>query len=436
MNYTTIFSVIFVLGLLTLRMWLRGCLPTKTRVEAAQRLASQHIALGQWEAAYQKLNRLHELHLGGVKTNVLYAQVLRAIQKPQEALTVVQEALVGHPGQLDLIHQRGKALLELGRFEESLKDLSECRPIFQSEEDYLDYASSLFSSGYIQEAMTEIDPFVASSMNGRLHALAGDIYFSWKQHEKALVNYMRAEHCGWKSHPLLCRCAFCLYYCGRLEAAEQLFHKLLIHDSTDIASTLGLGAVLESSGRYNDALIVYQSGPCWNSCHPIILRQAGISALMVRQYRFAEMYLRAATQAGEATPKTLSYLAYSLECQRKWPEAEAVYKELVENNSDHIAGYRGVAYLYGIGLTRQTEPEVGLAMAREALKRAPDAVSWELLSACEARAGNFMTAHDIQEQLSSFSPDETTRRRRHSAMRTLRKGLPLDENLVCTSLVA
>ena len=436
MNYVIIFSVIFVLGLLTLRMWFWGYLPGKLRVEEWQKAASQYIALGQWEAAFHKLRHLHRRRLGGVKTYVLYAQVLRGIQRPDEALSIIEEGLSSSPDHLDLIHQKGKVLLDLGRAPEALDHLSRCHPIFHGEEDHLDYASALYRAGHIEEAWGQIASFVSHSLNGRLFALAADIYYHWKQYNRALRYYFRAQYCGWKTHPMMVRTGFCLFHCGKLDAAERIFHKLLVYDSSDVASTLGLGAVLEAKRLWGQALVVYQGGKCWESCHGKVLRQAGLCALMTKQWRFAELYFKAAIDHGEDSPKTLSYLAYCLECQRQWSAAEKVYKLIIEKHPDHVAGYRGVAWLFGVGLSNTVDAEMGLAMARQAIKRTPDAVSWELLSACEARAGNFTRAHDIQEKLSCYSVDETTRKRRASAMRTLRRGQPLDENLVCSTLVA
>jgi len=79
---------------------------------------------------------------------------------------------------------------------------------------------------------------------------------------------------------------------------------------------------------------------------------------------------------------------------------------------------------------------MGISIAKKALELCSDPTSWELLSACEARAGNFNTAHNIQENLSSHNEDKQTRLRRQHAMRTLRKKMPLNEKLVVKSLVA
>ena len=425
-----------MLGVLALRSRLRGGFPCKRKVELAQNSAAQHIALGHWEAASQELRLLVRRKLGGVRSQVLYAQVLRGIQRPMEALEVVEEALQSHPNHLDLIHQKGKVLLDLGASQEALSYLFQCVPIIHGEEDHLDLASAFFQEGYIKEAWDQISPFIVQSRNGRLYALAGDCHFRWKQYCRALFYYLKGQYCGWKTHTMVMRIGFCLLHCNKLNEAERYFHRILVHDSSDVLSTLGLGAVLEAKRQYQQALAVYQGGNAWDHCHGIILRQAGLCAIRMKQHQFAEMYLKAAIRHGERSPKSFAFLAYCLECQHKWVDAEKVYFQLIEEHPDHVAGYRGIARLFGVGLSNHIDERTGLAMAHQAVKISPDAISWELLSACEARIGNFIKAHDIQEQLSSYPSDEHSRQRRHRAMRTLRQKTPLDEHLVCQALVA
>lgn len=346
-------------------------------------------------------------------------------------LKAADEATRRHPGHWEVALQRGKALLDLGMNEAALQCFQTARDVVRTEEDHLDMGTCLFNLGKIQQAWEEVAPFVTSSRGGRLYALAADCHYHFKQHRAALIYYFMAEHCGWKTHVMQIRMALSLKASGQLEEAREIFQALVTLDSGDVEATLGLGAVLQAKGHYHEALSVYQKGKAWDGCDKRILRQAGYAATHTHQYSFAQLYFETAIRQGDEAPEIFANLAYVLECQKKWHEAEKIYLQLIERHNDNVAGYRGIAYLFGVGLST-LEGSKAIAYAHNAVKILPDAVSWELLSACEARVGNFSKAHQIQEQLSSQSSDEDTKKRRHKAMRTLRKNMPLDSNLVGT----
>lgn len=421
--------------LTALLRWVRGLFPGKQKVQSAQRLVAQHIALHEWDAAMKTLSPYLEHKVGGAETWILYCQILRGTRQPEEMLKATEEARRHHPGHREVALHRGKALLDLGMSEAALECLSAVEDVMRNEEDHLDLGTALFLQGKIQQAWEQVAPFVTHSRQGRLYALAADCHYHFKQYRAALIYYFMAEHCGWKTHVMQIRMAVSLQASGQNEEAEQIFQALVSLDSSDVEATLGLGAVLQAKGHYHEALSVYQKGKAWDRCDKRILRQAGLSALHTQQYPFAQLYLETALRQGDRAPETLARLAYALECQKKWHEAEKIYLQLIEDHEDQVAGYRGIAYLFGVGLST-LDPEKALAHAHRAVKILPDAISWELLSACEARIGNFSKAHQIQEQLSSQSHDEVTKKRRHKAMRTLRKNMPLDGNLVGNTLVA
>jgi tetratricopeptide (TPR) repeat protein len=221
-----------------------------------------------------------------------------------------------------------------------------------------------------------------------------------------------------------------------MEAAEKCFREILEEEKGDVAATLGLGNTFEMVGDIEQALEVYQNGPAWEAGDPHLMRQAGYCAIRTRCYHHAELYFTAAKERNCISARMLAQLAYSQECQGRYKEAETTFLELIEHFPNHPAGYRGLAWLCGIGRSTILTPSDGIAIARHAIDLLPDHASWELLSACEARAGNFDEAHQIQEQLEAHELDSTDRQRRRNAMRTLRKKQPLEAHLMRRSLVA
>ena len=436
MFYLAILLVICLLGSIAFLAWLRKGLPSKQAVDTALREATSLVARKRWEEALSRLKPLINKNVESRRARILYAQILRHTHQPNDALAVIEDALSASPTHLGLQLERGKILLDLQRPQDALNALGICLPVFRSEEDHLDLASALFQTGHHDDAWETVAPLLEGSRNGRTLALAADLLFARKEYAQSLKYYLKAQHCGWKSHRTVSRMGYSLLGGGCIETAEQCFQQILEYDPADIGSTLGLGACLEAKGEFEAALSTYQEGRIWDLGNPRILRQAGYCAVHTRQYRYAEMYLDAAVKGGGGCPRALAFLAYSLECQEKWREAEETYRSLIEKYPDHAAGYLGLTWLFGIGRSATLDSASGLMMAERAVALKPEASSWELLSACEARVGNFTKAHDIQERLSSHSTDATTQQRRRHAMRSLRRRIPLDESLVYRTLVA
>jgi tetratricopeptide (TPR) repeat protein len=217
---------------------------------------------------------------------------------------------------------------------------------------------------------------------------------------------------------------------SRSQEAEAAFRDVLERGHT-LPAILGYGELLERQERFNEALTLYQAPRVWERGDARLLRQAGICALHLEQYRFAEKYLREALGRGQKSAKTYAYLGYSLECQRDWEKSQEIYWELTHRHPGDAAGYRGLAWLYGVGLSRNLEAPAALRMARRAVELHPDVSSWEILSACEARAGNLVEAEQIQQRLA-----EAGDARHLAAMEALRSGQLLDEQHLARTLVA
>lgn len=427
-----------LLALAALFVWARYKHPFKQQIQRIHQSANQHIALGDYESAQKELKPLLSDRLCDSQTKVLYARILRAQGKNFEALSTLQEALEQEPKNLTLTLECARSHLQDGQAEEALEHFALCSALLRDEVGALDYARALFQTGRVAAAWEKIEGFVPDSSNGRLLSLAADCQFQEKHFELAANLYLRALRNNWSNQQTLIRAAHSLRASGSLLEAERLFRSIIAYDSGDLAATLGLGGCLEARGQFSRALMIYQGGHAWDEGDPLLLRQAGICAVHTQQESYAEFYLKEAISRGAQSPQALAFLGYSLECQAKWEEAEDVYLKLAEEYPEHVVGYKALAWLYGVGRSTQLTAEQGLFYAQKALEFDSDARSWELLSACEARAGNFSKAHTIHEQLSQqcADPDEGTQRRRRSAMRSLRRRVPLDEQLLPRELVA
>jgi tetratricopeptide (TPR) repeat protein len=435
-SYIAIMSVITLLGLATLREWLLRYKPTQKTIEKVHKTASQKIALGEYESALKDLSSLYKKGARDIETFLLYINILHKTNQTPAAFSMLQEAFALYPKSLNLHLEKGKILLSQENPSEALKALRKAKPILKEEDDFIYYATALLQTDNPHEAWPYLKKLSSNTKNGKVMALLGDSCFRMKNYRKAIFYYKQAQDLQWNNYRITSRLAQSLQCIGKYKEAEGFFLEILHKDPSDIPATLGYGACLEAHGKHEEALDIYQKGEAWDAGTPIILRQAGICATHIMHYDFAEIYLRESIQRGAQTPQALAFLGFCLEKLFRWEEAEEIYLRLVAEFPRHAAGYQALAWLYGVGLSISLDAEHGLSMAYKALKLLPNAISWEVLSACEARAGNFQKAHNIQEQLSSQEQDEDTLRRRRYAMRLLRKKQPLDAHQVDRALVA
>ncbi|NGX46536.1 MAG: hypothetical protein K940chlam2_01728, partial [Chlamydiae bacterium] len=256
--------------------------------------------------------------------------------------------------------------------------------------------------------------------------------------EKLKFNTLYKKALAFTNHPhhILNQLAHAYLHMRKMDEAEKLFRQILGRDSSDCSATLGLGACMQKRNMPRKALLIYQSGKAWEKKDPHILHQAGICALRTQKYTLASQYFSQVMRIQGPSPQLLSYYGLSLECQRRWTEAEQNYFQFIELFPSESHGYRSLAWLFGVGLSSSLSLDQCYKYACVSLKMAPDPSSWEIMSACEARKGNFTRAHQILEYLLSSDKDGATRVRRQHAMRNLRKNLPLvNQHVLRNSLV-
>lgn len=444
MLYIGIFTTIFALGSIALTVRIRQSLPSKHSSAYAVKACKKAIAHQEWERALCLIRPIIKANIGNCEAKALYAHILRSIHLPDQALEQANQGLSQQPKNLNLLKEKGKALLDLGQSQKALDALGQCSPVLQSESDYTDFATALFQTGRAELAWQTIQHYLHTSHSGSLFALAADICLAKQQFADAARYFIKAKHCGCQGSDISCKTAWALLQAGCKEQALQYFSSILEIDEQHVAATLGKGAVFEKEGNYKQALEIYQKGSAWDQANPHLLLQAGVAAMKIKEYEYAVIYLQA-VKSKEAksngaknsiSPYLLACLAYSLESLERYSEAEAAWLDLVEQFPQHSAGYRGLAWLCGIGKNTALSHDEGVKMAKRAVEINPDHSAWELLSACQARVGNFDEAHKIQESLEASEQSSKGKLRRRSAMRQLRKKQPLDASTITASLVA
>lgn len=421
---------------LTIHDWITTPRYTKNSIQKILRSASKSVLLRNWQAASEILFPLIEMGKGGKEAILLYTQVLRGTNQLDEALLLVKDASKEYPEELQFRMEEGFLLLEMGHPQEALEAFMVCAPIMRNESEILALAKALNQTGRSTQAFEFIEPWLKTTQNGEVLALAGDTLFERKQFKEAIDFYRRSIERGYQTHLVTTQLAHTYQRLGNLVQAEQIFRKLLEKDPTDLTATLGLGACSQERGHFQKALLIYQSSGAWEKKDCRLLKEAGICALKTKKYSFAERYFLEVIQKEQPNHSIYAYYALSLESQKKWQEAEQAYLRLIKLFPSYPQGYRALAWMFGVGLSCTLSPQEGISFAHVGLKLKSDPISWEILSACEARVGNFKRAYQIQASLAAQETSKEMKIRRQQALRSLRKQHPLDDHHVTRSLVA
>jgi len=452
-DFVFISIALLILGLvafITLQDWVISHASEKS-IQRILKRVEQSLSLQDWEKAENELYQLIEQEKGGKEAFLLEIKILRGQNKLQEALDRVRQHSRMFPEELLFRLEEGKVLLELKQPQEALTAFHVCTPILRGESDIFSLASALCQAGYPQECLDALAPYlypknlkdcptgsldIQPSLNGQILALAGEALYELKHFSEAIAYYRKALELGYKTHHLSVQLGHAYRRFGHLAYAEQTFRDLLDKDVGDIDATLGLGACLQERGLHHKALLIYQASLALHAKEVRLLHQAAHAALRIKKYRFAEVYFFEVLQQQEPEPHILSYYGFCLENQKKWQEAEQAYLKLIQLFPNFYQGYRALAWMFGVGLSQTLSQTQGLNFAHVALKLKHDPLSWEILSACIARTGQFDKAYQIQLALSKQDKEGEQRTRRQQTLRTLRKKMPLGDTLVTRTQVA
>jgi tetratricopeptide (TPR) repeat protein len=424
-----------IVAFITIHDWVMRRATAKSIQKLLTRV-EQSISLQDWEKAEQELAQLLEKGKAGKEAYLLEIKILRGKGSLHEALQKVAVQSRMFPEELLFRLEEGKVLLELNRTQEALTAFQVCAPILRGESDLVSLASALCKAGHPQECLDALAPYLKHSLNGQMLGLAGDAFYELKLFSEAIIHYRKALDLGYKTHQLYVQLGHAYRRYGNLTNAEKTFRNLLEKDAGDSDATLGLGACLQERGQHNKALLIYQASLVVHTKDLRLLHQAAYAALRSKKYRFAEVYFFEVLRQQEADPSTLAYYGFCLESQKKWQEAEQTYLKLVQLFPNYYQGYRALAWMFGVGLSQTLSHTQGLNFAHVALKLKHDPISWEILSACAARTGQFDKAYQIQLALSKQDKASDARARRQQTLRTLRKKIPLGDTQVSRTQVA
>ena len=349
---------------------------------------------------------------------------------------MARDAANKEPEELLYRVEEGKVLLELGHVSKALACFQMASPILRKESERVELATAYLHAGDADHCWEILEPLLAASPRVQTLALAGETLMGKVHYAEAIFYFTLCIEKGGDTHQIQTLLGHSHRLSGNFGEAERIYRKILEKDSSDVAATLGLGACMEERGFYQRALSIYRAGKAWEKKDPrLLLQAAGCSFYIGRFYDAEEYYSQIIENKGH-TPDLLAHYGYVLEMQQKWEAAENTYLKAIELFPADPKGYRALSWLFGVGLTVTLSNEEGLALAHQALSMSADLLSYEVLSAAEARAGNFEAAHQIQEYLSTLDKEPSERIRRSHLLKALRKHLPLDSGHVSRRLVA
>ncbi len=435
--------ILGIIILISLRDWAHYARRSNKSIQKSLKKASQRISLQDWEGASKELIPLLESSKGGKEAALCEIQLLKGQGMTEEALLKTHAAALTYPEELSFRLEEGVLLAELGLYQEAVEAFKASSSILRTEAEVIAFAEAALKTGNPHLCLDLLQPYLEPTGSGKAEhtrsgkamALAADAFYELKEFSHAIQGYLHALRAGHASHHTFLHLGHSYRRHGNLAEAEKIFRELNDKDPADIDAVLGIGSCLQERGQYTKAFLVYQTGLSW-SRDLRLLQKAAYAALRTKRYAQAESYFFEVTQRLKPDALTLAYYGLSLECQKKWSDAQQIYHKLVEFFPDSHHGYRALAWMFGVGMSQNLTPDQGLHFAQKALQLQNDSTSWEILSACIARTGEFEKAYQIQLSLAKQDRDHTTRNRRQQVLRTLRKKEPLQDQQVLRSLVA
>ncbi len=412
----------------------RGCWTSYWFSKKKNRLFKEityHISLEEWELAEKKILSLLSKKKYRSQVLLSYARVLKETQRLEEALVVIEEGLLDSKKEKSLLYlEKAHCLEALKQYDKALPLFYKTQDIFLDTKDYVAFSRSLLMLFKPKEAKK-----VLSCVQERLvyfdqKLLMGDICFVLKDYKAALFWLEEAlKLCPNFSIDLSKKIGHSCRKLKLYEKSKQIFQVLLEKDPYDFEILFTLGLCEEEQKNYKEALLIYQKSHLWKKKHPVLMRHGGECAFFEKNYFLAKKcFLQLLKQDKLAAQNSFIWVKYAfcLEALREWKQAEEIYTFITKKFPYCIEGYKALSWMYGVGLSTEITLQVGLFYARYFFKLQKDKTSLEILSACEARAGNFKRAYEIQSLLMSYDISKEDQKRRQKVLRNLRQNLPLD----------
>lgn len=435
-----LFASLSTIGLvlyLSLRHWYRGQRFLLHIIRETVERATHALALQHYEEAERTLLPFlrHPKAVGMI--HVLYSESLRGLRRFDEALHAIRYAHSLYPSDLLIELEWARALVDVQQDTEALLHFAVCETIVKGELDTLYIAQALFRTGQIEEAWRWVEPKLQDCALPAFSILGASILGAQGHWDTAIAVYRTLIEAGHTHHDVLYGLGEALRRFGNLQEAESLFRQILQQDPTDVEATLGIGQCMSERGLHQKALLFYQTSHALATEDARLTRQMAFAALRIGRYAEAEWFFAKLLEDPLfVQAHHLCCYGYSLEKQQKWEQAESVYRHSILTFPQDPHAFRALAWMYGVGFTMHTSQEEGLAYSYTVLEQLPDRLSLEIASACQARAGHFLSAIRIVEQLLAEETVLENRSRLQGALRSLRKELPLDVRFVLRELVA
>ncbi|BAE80860.1 conserved hypothetical protein [Chlamydia felis Fe/C-56] len=419
-----------VAGLTTALVFKVYCRISSFRRYAAQVIREVHLSmeLKEWSVAEQKLLPILKKRCYRHQCLFDYMRILRGLNRFDEVEKLLAEArklnLRGPQFLLEIAYKAYR----YGAYKESCQAFSLIPKDRFEEQDAAKYASALVHVGHLDAACSIIEPWISPLSHQETYITVGDIYFASKRYQDAIEFYNRAYALGPCPVKVIYNLAHSSRICSNYLEAGKLFRKLLSEPNYREESLFNIGLCEQKQGRSRKALLIYQSSDLWSRGDALLMKHAALAAMDQSDHHLAEYCWNLAFQCSayaEDWQCGVSY-GFSLCCLKKYSDAEKIYLKVVQKYPDCPAACKALAWLSGVGYASIVTAEAGLEYAKKALqfKHSPEIL--ELLSACEARSGNFDAAYEIQAFLSAHDISLEQKRRRSQIMRNLRRKLPLN----------
>ncbi len=388
--------------------------------------------LKEWSAAEKKLLPLLKKRSYRRQCLFDYMRILRALQRFDEAEICLAEAkklhLYGPRFFLEIAYKAYRH----GAYKESCQAFSLITNELFEEQDAAKYASALMHLGHLNAACGVIEPWISPLSCQETYITVGDIYFVSKRYSDAIEFYNRAYALGPCPLEVVYNLAHSARICGDYVEAGKLFRKLLSETSYREEALFNIGLCEQKQGRSRKALLIYQSSDLWSRGDALLMKHAALAAMDQRDYHLAAHCWSLAFQCctyAEDWQCGLNY-GFSLCCLKKYADAEKVYLKVIQRFPDCPTACKALAWLSGVGYASIVTASAGVEYAKKALQAQHSSEVLELLSACEARTGNFDAAYEIQSFLAGQDISLIQKKRRAQIMRNLRQKLPLDHQHV------
>lgn len=385
------------------------------------------IELKEWAVAEQKLLTIFTKRSYRRQCLFDYMCILRAMHRFDEV-----EKLLAEASKLRLHEPR--FFLEIaykayrhGAYKECCQAFSLVSQNMLKEQDSAKYALALARVGELEVACAVIEPWISPLSHQETYMTVGDIYFLSKRYQDAIEFYRRAQALGSCPLEIVYHFAHSLRICGEYAEAGKLFRKLLVAPMYKEEALFNIGLCEQKQGRSRQALLIYQSSELWARGDALLMKHAALAAMDQQNYDLAAycwcLAFQCSTYAEDWQCNT--HYGFSLCRLKKYADAEKVYVKVLQKFPDCLIAYKALAWLSGVGYASVISADLGLEYAKKALQLHHSSQTLELLSACEARLGNFDAAYEIQSFLSGQDVSLSQKKRRTQILRNLRQKLPL-----------